>query len=107
MGAFGFIVDGIHGAAFAVRSFDFPFNHFPDVCNPFPVADIRGWGRLSTEYGEKEAVKIHIANGCIIAAAPEMWELLLDLYNDMDVEIPSKYLDRLTDIRTKIEEGGV
>ena len=75
--------------------------------NPFPVAEIRGWGRLSTEYGEKEAVKIQIANGCIIAAAPEMWELLLDLYNDMDVEIPSKYLDRLTDIRTKIEEGGV
>jgi hypothetical protein len=47
------------------------------------------------------------ANARLMAAAPDMWELLLDLYNDMDVEIPSKYLDRLTDIRTKIEEGGV
>ena len=45
------------------------------------------------------------ANARLIAAAPEMWELMLDLYNDMDVEIPSKYLDRLTDIRTKVEEG--
>lgn len=46
-----------------------------------------------------------IANGYLISAAPDMWELLLDLYNDMDVEIPSKYLDRLTDIRAKVEEG--
>ena len=44
-------------------------------------------------------------NAYLIASAPEMWELLLDMYNDMDVEIPSKYLDRLTGIRTKIEEG--
>lgn len=46
-------------------------------------------------------------NARLMAASPEMWELLLDLYHDMDVQIPSKYLDRLTDIRTKIEEGGV
>lgn len=43
------------------------------------------------------------ANARLIAAAPEMWELLLDLYTDMGVKIPSKYLNRLTDIMTKVE----
>ena len=60
-----------------------------------------------TPYGGGITLRESETNARIIAASPEMWELLLDLYNDMDVEIPSKYLDRLTDIRTKVEEGGV
>ena len=60
-----------------------------------------------TYYGGEITLRESETNARLMAASSEMWELLLDLYNDMDVEIPSKYLDRLTDIRTKVEEGGV
>ena len=56
--------------------------------NPFPVADVRGWGHLPTEYGEKKAVEIQIANAQLIAAAPDMKDWIketisnLNLYDD-------------------------
>lgn len=51
------------------------------------IADIRGFGRLSKRHGVEAACEIMDANGRLIAAAPEMYELLKELRNSVDCNI--------------------
>lgn len=56
-----------------------------DHKGPFKVCDIRGWGHLTGKgHGalglpDDAAVAIQKANACLIAAAPEMLEALIEL----------------------------
>ena len=51
---------------------------------PFTVAEIRGWAHLSSHHTDDEAIAIQTANARLIAAAPEMYEMLSKLREEMD-----------------------
>lgn len=59
------------------------------------IGEVRGWGRLSTLYGEKKAVKIQDLNGYLIAAAPELLKALRDCHNILinDTTPADEYFD--------------
>lgn len=58
--------------------YDDETNYIYDHNKQMPIAQIRGWEYLTQELGLSfdEAYEVHQANARLIAAAPEMYELL-------------------------------
>ena len=67
---------------------------------PFHVADIRGWGTLQKLFKEDEAIAIQNANARLIAAAPEMYEIITELVEGIEM---SELLNRMQIVRVKPE----
>lgn len=55
----------------------------PDRSRPeeYRIADVRGWGHLSY-HGEKKAIEIQEGNARLIAAAPDLFDVVVALLID-------------------------
>lgn len=63
------------------------------------IADIRGWGTLSTRFDETVAINRMDANGRLIAASPAMLE---EIANAIDVLDPEMSRHEIVELRERL-----
>ena len=84
---------------------------------PFHVADIRGWGTLQKLFKEDEAIEIQNANARLIAAAPEMYDIITnlligiefveDLNPNILIRVNSDFVKSAKELLSRIDSGEI